>query len=71
MAEAGRVVLDGFELRTDAEIIRHPNRYADKRGVEMWDRVMGLLDQFDAERKTVTHVKRTVAPALHRSILFS
>ena len=54
--EAGRIVLDGFELRTDAEIIRHPDRYSDKRGTHMWDRVMGLLNQFDAERETATHV---------------
>ena len=56
MVEAGRIVLDGFERRTDAEIIRHLDRYSDKRGTHMRDRGMGLLDQFDAERETVTHV---------------
>ena len=44
MAEASRIVLDGFELRTDASVVRYPDRYADKRGVVMWERVMGLLD---------------------------
>lgn len=43
MAEASRVVLDGFELATDAEIVRWPDRYMDeKRGRVMWDRVMQL-----------------------------
>jgi DNA polymerase I-like protein with 3'-5' exonuclease and polymerase domains len=43
MAEASRAVLDGFELRTDAHIVRSPNRYMDDRGALMWQRVMELL----------------------------
>jgi hypothetical protein len=43
MAEASRAVLAGFELRTDATIIRHPNRYMDPRGAVMWDRVLELV----------------------------
>jgi DNA polymerase family A len=45
MHEASRIVLDGFELGTDAQIVRYPDRYRDERGVVMWDRVMGLIDQ--------------------------
>lgn len=45
MAEASRVVLKGFELRSDAEIVRWPDRYVDKRGVRMWDTIMGILDE--------------------------
>ena len=44
MAEASRVVLNGFELDTDAEIVRWPDRYADARGAVMWATVMGLLE---------------------------
>ncbi len=44
MAEASRVVLDGFELRTDAEPIRYPQRYQDGRGVIMWKTVTELLE---------------------------
>ena len=43
MAEASRVVLAGFELRSDAKIVRHPDRYMDPRGERMWDTVMGIL----------------------------
>jgi DNA polymerase family A len=43
MAEASRIILGGFELRTDATLIRHPNRYQDPRGVVMWDRVTRLV----------------------------
>jgi hypothetical protein len=46
MAEASRIVLAGFELRTDLEddkVIRHPDHYADKRGIKMWDRVCNLV----------------------------
>lgn len=45
MVEAGRIVLDGFELRTDAKIIRHPERFMDKRGAKMWAVVADLIAQ--------------------------
>ena len=47
MAEASRVVLDGFELRTDAEVVRYPERYVDGRGEKMWATVMEILDEVD------------------------
>jgi hypothetical protein len=43
MDQASSLVLDGFVLRSDVNIVRSPERYSDKRGVQMWDRVMGLL----------------------------
>ena len=43
MAEASRKVLNGFEIRTDAEIVRPPERYSDERGVQLWQTVRGLL----------------------------
>ena len=45
MGEASRAVLAGFELRTDVEIVRYPDRYSDPRGRVMWDRVMRLIEQ--------------------------
>jgi DNA polymerase I len=45
LAEASRVVLDGFELGTDATLVRHPDRYSDPRGAEMWDRVTKLINK--------------------------
>jgi hypothetical protein len=42
MVEASAMVLDGFRLRSDATIIRHPDRYQDERGVELWNTIMGL-----------------------------
>jgi DNA polymerase-1 len=54
MAEASRIVLDGFELRTDASITRYPNRYTDPRGKVMWDRVMSLIAK--RERKIFEEV---------------
>ena len=43
MAEASAVILDGFRLRSDAKIVRWPDRYMDDRGREFWGRVMALL----------------------------
>jgi hypothetical protein len=42
MEEASKIVLDGFPLRTDAKIVRHPDRYSDKRGKKMWEVVCDL-----------------------------
>ena len=42
MHRAAEFVLDGFPLRTEANIIRYPDRYADKRGAWMWNQVMQL-----------------------------
>jgi DNA polymerase I-like protein with 3'-5' exonuclease and polymerase domains len=50
MAEASRILLDGFELRTDVSITRFPDRYMDPRGVVMWERVFGLLHRIEVER---------------------
>ena len=43
MREASNIVLDGFELGTDANVIVYPNRFSDERGAVMWARVMGLI----------------------------
>jgi len=48
MAKASRVVLDGFELRTDVEIVRYPERFMDERGLEMWTRINDELSQITA-----------------------
>jgi hypothetical protein len=43
MRAASRIVLDGFELRSDAVIVVWPDRYIDKRGRRMWDTVLDLV----------------------------
>lgn len=43
MAAASADVLDGFELRTDVEVIKYPDRYEDPRGKEMWNKIKDIL----------------------------
>jgi DNA polymerase I-like protein with 3'-5' exonuclease and polymerase domains len=43
MTKAGRVVTGGLDIRTDAEVVRWPDRYMDERGAAMWARVCSLL----------------------------
>jgi DNA polymerase I len=52
MREASRVVLNGFELGTDAGIVKYPDRYADPRGAVMWERVMKLIHEQQAGEAT-------------------
>lgn len=43
MAEASRIVLDGFELASDAKIVSYPDRYMDDAGITMWNNVMAVI----------------------------
>jgi hypothetical protein len=52
MAEASKIILNGFELRTDVSRTLYPDRYHDVRGTEMWNRVMELITK--ATTKTTT-----------------
>jgi hypothetical protein len=52
MARAGAAVTGGLPVRTDAEVVRWPDRYMDERGVNMWKVVMGLLENL---RKSATY----------------
>ena len=45
MAKSSEVVLDGFRLRSDAKIVRYPDRYMDERGTAMWGRVWRLIGE--------------------------
>jgi DNA polymerase I-like protein with 3'-5' exonuclease and polymerase domains len=45
MSEASAIVLDGFRLRSDAEVFRDPDRYVDERGAEMWQAIMRILEE--------------------------
>jgi hypothetical protein len=47
MHEASELVLPGFPLRTDAKVVRHPDRYTDDRGRWMWDLVRDCLELLD------------------------
>jgi hypothetical protein len=56
MRRASRIILNSdasgsHELRTDATIVRYPDRYMDKRGIPMWNEVMELLAQYQARRQ--------------------
>ena len=44
MAQASEIVLPRFRLRSDAEVVRYPDRYRDKRGATMWGTVCDILD---------------------------
>ena len=49
LREASGIVLNGFELGTDTQLWKYPDRYMDDRGRAMWDKVMALLDLAETE----------------------
>jgi DNA polymerase-1 len=46
MRRASRIVLGKHELRTDAKIVRYPDRYRDARDEGTWDSVLGHLAEY-------------------------
>ena len=53
MAQASKLVLDGFVLRSDVKLIEHPDRYVDERGRAMWELVWGVVREIEAEEDQV------------------
>jgi DNA polymerase-1 len=56
MRRASRVVLNAeangpYELRTDATIVRNPDRYSDKRGRRVWANVLKLMEQCEQQQQ--------------------
>jgi hypothetical protein len=51
MVKASAVVLGGFEIRVGGaapgDLVRHPHRYMDPRGVVMWNRIQRIVDDMD------------------------
>lgn len=43
MQQASAIVLDGFVLKSDARVVRYPERYMDERGIKMWNTVMDAV----------------------------
>jgi len=46
MDKASTMVL-GLAMRTDAKIVRYPERFRDPRGAGTWDRIMGLVEEIE------------------------
>jgi hypothetical protein len=49
MWEASEVILPGFPLKSDAKIVRHPDRYMDPRGERLWGVVLGILEAIESD----------------------
>ena len=48
MRQAARVVI-GHEIPVDSKAVRHPDRYTDSRGTDMFNTIMQLLGDIEAE----------------------
>jgi DNA polymerase family A len=48
MGEASCIVLNGFEVRTEAKVTRYPERFTDARGTRMWNVVTQLIKEAEA-----------------------
>jgi hypothetical protein len=48
MAQVSDLVLDGFVLQSNVNVVHPFNRYFNKRGIPMWNRVTRLLDVLES-----------------------
>ncbi len=64
------IILDGFRLRSDSEIVRWPDQYMDDRGREFWGRVMALRPVAPAHHGFGSAIRtaRTIVPFTMRPI---
>jgi DNA polymerase family A len=58
MKKASQIILGGFELATDEEVIRYPERYVDKRGKAMWEAVWQTICELSSSTRSV--IKREI-----------
>jgi hypothetical protein len=47
MRDASAVVLRGYELPTDEQLVRPCEHFRDKRGIEMWNTVTRLVAKLE------------------------
>ncbi len=48
MERANTIVLGpGHQIRTEAKIIRYPERFTDKRDTENWNRITNILEELE------------------------
>ena len=50
MTKAGNVVTGGIDVRTEATVVRWPDRYMSPGGEAMWDRIVALLERIEAAK---------------------
>ena len=64
MSEASRVVLSGFEVGCDAEVVRWPDRYVDQAGEDFWNTVTRLAGNVVKPADEVRHDSRSSSAIL-------
>ena len=53
MGEASKLVLSGFEIGTDAKIVRSPDRYIDESGYIFWNTIIRIAGPMPPDIRTL------------------
>ena len=54
MTKASTIVLGPENsIKTDVKVIKYPDRYADRRGIETWDKITHILKELEMERMSI------------------
>ena len=49
MRGASQLVLDGFTLGIDSNLVSYPNSYVDEKGIDMWNLICRLMAETEAQ----------------------
>ena len=53
MDEASRIVLSGFTLASDAQILRYPERFLDEQSQPFWETVMEIMQSVKNQKMKI------------------
>ena len=70
MERASEIVLQGYRIRTEARLLRHPDRLIEDRGQAMWHRVITILNRLDSSTSVDQSIDRSVGWSLGRSVTY-
>jgi DNA polymerase I len=50
MSDASEIVLGvGNRIKTEADVIKYPDRYSGPRGIETWNKILKIVEEIKAE----------------------
>jgi DNA polymerase I len=57
MSDASEIALGfGYRIKTEADVIKYPERYSDPRGIETWGKIMKILEDIEGKKVEITEL---------------
>ena len=60
MERASGIVLEGFRIRTEARLLRHPDRFVEVRGEGMWNHILNIASRLNSNSRVGRSIYRSL-----------